>query len=216
MYDYRNMNMSRDEYVKHCTLQKAKTKEKNMCDVLRRIQNKSAQDLLDMIGQSVSVPVDLKALLGKINMSCKPYDFSAIESSLNLIAESDACQILGALATKGNRAVILYKKNDDINDFEYRVTVAHELGHSCLGHYNISDATVNYRHEGEVCDEKEQAANVFACELLIPEKELMDIIDRLILPSVSALARIFAVPEYIMYARLKYLNVRNSIIGYNY
>ena len=125
---------------------------------------------------------------------------------------------MGALVTNGNNAVILYREQDQIDGHRSRFTIAHELGHCCLAHYQVNEATVHlsFRHERTTDNIQEVAANIFAGELLVPKTTLESVIDELILPSVQTLADIFAVSTSVMLERLKYLKITTNIIGYNY
>ena len=212
------MTMSRFEYNNHFNLQKEK-RVSIMCRPISEIRGKSANYLLELSGQQQSIPVDVKALLRKLKISCMPYDFSTIEAALN--ADEDISRdihILGALATNGDRAAIYCRKEDEEGGHRYRFTIAHELGHCCLAHFPIDGATVHYvfRMDDESTDPKEIAANIFAGELLIPQDSLENVIKELLLPDVQTLADIFAVSRNVMLARLKYLNISKNIVGYNY
>lgn len=189
-----------------------------MCKPISNIRGKTAQDLLTLSGQGESVPVDLKALLNKLNISCMAYDFTSLDEAREkegLCAAGDA--ILGALVTNGNNAVIFYRKQDQEEGHRYRFTIAHELAHACLDHYVIGDASVHlaYRSEKLSDDPKEYAANVFAGQLLIPRSALEIVLGELIQPTVEALASIFAVSENVMIARLKHLEIFDKVTASN-
>ena len=65
---------------------------------------------------------------------------------------------------------------------------------------------MEFRRDGEVNDENERRANVFAGELLIPIHQLESVSKRLLLPTVKNLAEVFEVSETVMLGRLKHLN----------
>ena len=189
-----------------------------MCKPISAIRGKTAQELLELCGQQDSVPVDLKALLKKLNISCLAYDFSDLEAARGNFEDSpDDNPILGALATNGDKAVIFYRKKDQKESHRYRFTIAHELAHACLEHYSIGKSTVHlaFRHEKNHDDRQEIDANIFAGQLLIPKNSLERILGELIFPSLQALAEIFAVSTNVMRARLDCLKVTVNISGYN-
>lgn len=188
-----------------------------MCKPISDIRNKSAQDLLQMSGQIDKVPIDLKALLSKLKISCLARDFTSLEIARRKADDtSEVNPILGALVTNGDHAVIFYRQEDQKDGHRYRFTIAHELAHACLAHYPIEQKTVHitYRHE-KTDSSKEIDANIFAGELLVPEKMLRKVISDLIFPSVQALADVFAVSKTVMFARLEYLKISENISGYN-
>lgn len=213
-----NMNLSQEEYKLYCIKQR-KMSVTTMCKPVSAIRNKSAQELLDLGGQSDKVPVDLGKILKKINISCFSYDFSELEKAKYGASNTDNINhILGALVTNRDNAAILYREQDAIDSHRQRFTIAHELGHCCLAHYPINDSTVHlaFRQEQDNDDIREIAANIFAGELLIPRMSLEKILDELILPSVQTLADIFAVSYNVMLERLKYLKINADIMGYSY
>lgn len=174
-----------------------------MCAPIEKIRNMSAMELLAYCNQENSIPVDLKAILEKIGISALKKDFSNTD-------------ILGALAIKKNNAAIFYNQNDAKDGHRYRFTIAHELAHCCLAHYDDSkdDVHYQYRTTGKELDATEIAANIFAGELLIPKKALEEVISKLLLPSVEVLADIFAVSDNVMLARLDHLFNSGSLNFY--
>lgn len=185
-----------------------------MCKPISNIRGKSAQELLALGGQSDAIPVDLKALLNKLNISCMAFDFTSLDEAREkegLSESGDA--ILGALVTNGNNAVIFYRIQDQEEGHRYRFTIAHELAHACLDHYEIGEASIHlaYRSEKLANDRKEYDANVFAGQLLIPRSALERVLGELIQPTVEVLASIFAVSENVMVARLKHLELFDKV-----
>lgn len=176
-----------------------------------KLYNKSAAQVLELTGQSRSVPVNLKKILKYFNISAIPKDFSEIDEKLQ--KKIPNINVLGVFVSSNEEAAIFYSNKSDEDSHRYRFTVAHELAHCCL---QGEKSHIEFRIEGVEPDEDELAANTFAGALLIPENSLNKVIDELIVPSVSALADIFEVSENVMRARLDYLGVKNSILGYNY
>lgn len=209
-----NMSMSQRQYMQYSAKQR-EIKVSTMCRPISAIRGKSAQDILRLCKQENSIPVDLTAILSKLGISSMAFDFSGMESSIEACSKGN--HILGALATNGNRAAIFYNADDDEDGHRYRFTIAHELGHCCLNHFPVDGSTTHlvFRTDGVTDDENEVAANIFAGQLLIPRMSLLDVINRLYAPSVKNLADIFNVSEPVMRERLKYLNLKEKILGYN-
>lgn len=201
--NYVNMRMPQFEYEQYCKCQLAKEVQ-CMCKVINNIMGKSAEELLQMSKQSDVIPVSLTKILNTVGISCLPFDFKGDTN------------ILGALVCVGNNAAIFYRKDDPRDGHRYRFTVAHELAHCCLQHINTQHGSVHYRKETDNENEDEIAANIFAGELLIPEKSLRNALEELLLPSLKLLAQMFAVSENVMRARLDYLEVKRKVIGYNF
>lgn len=179
-----------------------------MCRPIANIVGKTSQELLEISGQTNNIPVDLKAILQKLKISCLPLDFSNWEKG------SDC--ILGALVINGDEAVIYYNMKNQVEGHRYRFTIAHEIAHCCLNHYKVEKKGVFLFRTENTYTPDEIAANIFAGELLIPKDSLEKIIDQLVFPSVKALAEIFSVSQSVMLARLKYLNINKNIAGFNY
>lgn len=178
-----------------------------MCAPIAAIRYKTPEELLALCDQTDSIPVDLDRLLKRIKISCKKRQFPDVRNG------SSSVRVLGALVTNGDNAIIYYDENSSRHRF--RFTIAHELAHCCLAHYNIGASSVHFRLEGDPSDELECDANIFAGKLLIPEQSLIKVLSQLLLPSVRALADIFDVSENVMLARLRTLKLDNSILGYN-
>lgn len=181
-----------------------------MCKPISRIRGKEPQELLEICNQKDTVPVDLKAMLNKLNISCVAFDFSAFDEARKqegVSVEDDPT--LGALVTNGDSAVIFYRKQDQEEGHRYRFTIAHELAHACLDHYNIGESSVHlaYRKKNSSNDSIEYAANVFAGRLLIPRVTLEAVMSKLIHPTIESLASIFEVSQNVMRSRLKFLEI---------
>lgn len=205
------------EYAAYC-LKKNAEKRTIMCKPIERIQNMSAQQLLEYCGQEDAVPVDLNAILRKVGISALPMDFTEMEAQYRKMdGVSPDAKILGLTATKNDNAAIFYSEKYKKDSHRCRFTIAHELAHCCLSDPGLRERGwhLEFRTDEEP-NEDEMAANVFAGELLIPKKKLYEIIDQLLLPSVYTLAKVFDVADTVMLARLKYLRPNESIVGYNY
>lgn len=213
-HSFCNMSMSIRQYVQYNAKQK-EIKVSTVCKPISAIRGMDASEILELCRQENSIPVDVTAILKKLGISCLAFDFSKLESQIPECFNGN--HILGALATKGDKAAIFYSVDDKRDSHRYRFTIAHEIGHCCLNHIDTNKALPHlmFRKDGEANSKKEIAANIFAGELLIPENSLMSIIDELLIPSVSTLAEIFDVSDKVMLARLKYLKLKKKIVGYN-
>lgn len=172
------------------------------------LYKKTADDILRACDQEDSVPVDIKAILEKLNISAIPLDFYEMEKKLK--GKYRDRKILGAMMSTDDKAAIFYNQNDKKDSHRARFTVAHELAHCCL---HGPDPHIEFRMDGECESEEELAANTFAGELLIPEKSLQKIIAQLIVPSITALADIFDVSFNVMKNRIIHLKWNDKVTG---
>ena len=172
-----------------------------MCRILKNIQGKTATELLKLYDISMEPPIDLSGLLEKIGISTKGIDFSQIEAKANYAQG----RILGAAISKGDNLTIFYRKQDTEN--RQRFTIAHELAHCCLHSKNLEQNHIELRENAENKSYREKDADIFAGELLIPQKSLVQIYDNLLVPSLSLLAEVFKVSTNVMAARLDYLSM---------
>ncbi len=174
----------------------------NMCDILKKLSGKSAEQLL--IENNIDMtkpPIDIRKLVSSLGISVLKRDFSDIEER----AGAPNGSILGATISRGNELTVFYQSNATYN--RMRFTVAHELAHCCLHSENLEMRHVELRFDvGKSYDEHEKEANIFAGALLIPRKLLDQEYKKFIIPSLSALAELFQVSESVMAARLDYLN----------
>lgn len=173
----------------------------NMCNILEKIKNKNAIDLLKEYSIKLEPPIDIASLLDKIGISVIAKDFSDIEKQSGCKPGS----ILGAAISKGDNLAIFYRKADTYNRKIF--TIAHELGHCCKHSKNLKISHVELRTTIDIHDSHEIEANIFAGELLIPEELLMEKYKEFIIPSLNALSLIFRVSSNVMAARLDYLGL---------
>mgnify|MGYP002509906246 CR=1 FL=1 len=177
-----------------------------MCKILEKIKDKSANDLLLEYEMSLEPPIDIFDLVQKIGITVLSKDFSEIEKIQNVKKNS----ILGAAFSIQEDLAIFYKESDSLHRRNF--TIAHELAHCCFDCPSNEAAHIEYRINSianldEHQIEKEKRANIFAGELLIPEVSLRKIHRKMIIPSLTELARIFDVSTSVMAARLDYLRM---------
>ena len=179
-------------------------KIKNM--IIENLRDKTPNDLLNYAGID-SVPVDLVKLFEKLQISVLPTDFANIEQVAEM---KDTIKKRGKILAsvllrnsgKANEEVgILFKKDDSIE--RMRFTVAHELGHCCLHTDAVAEGYAMFSCENDICtdeEEFEERADIFAGELLIPDKFLKEFYYRG--DDINYLARCFVVPVDVMKKRL--------------
>lgn len=172
-----------------------------MCKILKKLQGKSPSELMEMYQITPEPPIDLNSMLNKIGISALAIDFSTIETSNGL----DRGEILGATVSTGDNLSIFYREEDTEN--RQRFTIAHELAHCCLHSSNLMNSHIELRTNEEDKADREKKADIFAGELLIPEKSLIRVYNKLLSPSLNALAKIYKVSTNVMSARLDFLGL---------
>lgn len=88
-----------------------------------------------------------------------------------------------------------------------RFSLAHELGHHCLGHNTDSSLMISDRN---LYDKQELEANYFAAQLLMPEQIFSTLKDKGVQLNVTDIATYFKVSKEAAQKRLQTLNKRNS------
>ena len=171
-----------------------------MCKTLNLLAEKTSKDLLELLGDSVTLPIDIERILNKLGIEYFDYDFSVIEKRM-----SGDDKILGAALVDGDDIIILCR--DEATPNRKRFTLAHELAHCCLDAQNLKEGHVEYRSDRCSNDLTEFNANVFAGELLIPKNLLDDEYNKMIAPLSDVLAKIFGVSINVMEKRLEYLEM---------
>ena len=172
-----------------------------LCEILKKINGRTALELLEMYNIPLKPPIQLSKLLINIGISTLGIDFTDIEDAANY----EHGRILGAAISKGENLTIFYRKSDSKN--RQRFTIAHELAHCCLHTNALKQNHIELREEFCNKTEKEKEADIFAGELLIPEPLLKNVYDQFYVPSLKSLARIFNVSTNVMAARLNYLSM---------
>lgn len=171
-----------------------------MCTILKEIGGLSASELLKKYDIDLTPPINLSDLIKKIGISSYPWDFSQVEDAVGY----KRGDIVGAALSEKDDLHIMYAKGLSSN--RSRFTVAHELGHCCLHAEDLKinhlELRLNNHH-----DKREEAANIFAGELLIPKEPLMNVYQRLLRPSISTLSEIFSVSYNVMKKRLARLDI---------
>ena len=172
-----------------------------MCKILRNLSGRKAEEILELYADAYSLPIDIEKIVKDMGIKIEDIDFTELEKKHELPI---GC-ILGATIADGEDVIILNRKNSSRN--RKRFTIAHEIAHCCLHTDSLMEQHVEFRRENSDADPKEHLANIFAGELLIPEKQLKGIYSQLLLPKLSTLVEIFKVSSSVMAARLDYLNL---------
>lgn len=173
-----------------------------MCEVLDRIKNKTADELLQDYNISAKPPINLSLLLKNIGIIAVPFDFTEIEKKLNY----QKGDISGIIYAQKDNLGIFYCATDSLN--RTRFTIAHEIAHCCLHSESLKTRHIELRSEQNKNDPKEYNANIFAGELLIPKTSLIKIYEQFIIaPPLSTLSKIYEVSTAVMAARLDYLEM---------
>lgn len=171
-----------------------------MCKKLDKLNNKTAQELLKLLGDNPSIPINIDELLKTLSIKVSPYPFSKIEKQLNT---KDT--ILGMALVDDDDIIILYREGDTEN--RKRFTIAHELAHCCLNAQRLKNGHIELRSDQLSNNKDEYAANVFAGELLIPRNKLEEEYLNMVAPLSDVLAKTFGVSTNVMEKRLEYLKM---------
>lgn len=184
---------------------------------LTQLRDMTAAEILQKYEEPGGLAVDIAKILYILDIKVIPFDFTELEKSAlvsKLVQEKGL--ILGVALMHDEKLAIFYRKGIPLN--QARFTLAHELAHCCQ---HIKEGTtyhIEFRQDENSGEKKEEEANIFAGELLIPEDRLLYAYNKLILPYSASLAKLFYVPINLMESRLKrlkfpYYNIRNEYIG---
>lgn len=124
------------------------------------------------------LPVDVEALCKRIGIKIQYVDFCEIERKVKL-------EISGAIQRQGNACRILI--NEDYSEERARFVIAHELGHYYLHNKDETRRIVASFPKDK--SPKENAANKFAAELLMPEKLVRQEYEKTVIPVSNSLAK---------------------------
>ena len=188
--------MKRSSYLYENAIKRCRERKENiMCEKLKELRGMSAEDILRKAGQEGAAPVDMDKVFSVLKLYKQGRDFSDIEE-----IEGQG-KISGLVILIGNDVEIFFNSNDDLQ--QKRFTAAHEIGHCCLHGESLKNDYIEFLHNDGFENEHEEQASIFAARLLVPQKSLVMVYNRLIKPAVSILSEIFQVPESLMELRLK-------------
>ena len=110
------------------------------------------------------LPVDLQRITDHLGLRVYYAEFR--DPSISGMLITDPARVPGD-ATPGDNGTIFLKKGEYTP--RSRFTLAHEIGHFCLGHHNGGVIEDYYRGRSDgYTDPKEAEANEFAADLLMP------------------------------------------------
>lgn len=109
----------------------------------------------------------------------------------------------GSLTKQGEEWIVRVNKSH--NKARQRFTIGHELGHYVYHKDDENDFVDTAFFRGKATDNLEYTANRFASELLMPEEEVRQLIDKENVRSVADLAQRFGVSSAAMLHRVKEL-----------
>lgn len=174
-----------------------------MCKKLRELDGLSPDEIL-LISGIDSYPVDMQRILKKLGIRSDSMNFGDIEELIPGVVKSRG-SILGAVTIIGDDVNIFYREGS--TDNRKRFTLAHELAHCCLNASSLKKGHLEFRFDERTSDPKELAANIFAGQLLIPERPLRKMYDSMVVPASDVMAHEFEVSTHVMEARLTHLGL---------
>lgn len=191
--------------------------------IIKRVQNKSATDILQSYSEELSYPIDIVGIASKFGFSVSGINFTELEKNdvFKDLVDSRG-HILGAVYIDSEDAQILYnteliddgrfsglsdeKKKENLRKRQ-RFTVAHEIAHCCLHMSSEETVHIEFRNDqANNTNAKEKAANIFAGELLMPTKIMVALGDvfNYRFP-VNKLSELFFVSRNVVRARIQHL-----------
>ena len=201
--------MNKEVYERGLKRIRALKRVENMCDKLKKLAGKSADDILKEVGMDNAIPVNMDELMRRLNIKVYDYDFDTLEKTKDMKKLVNSLgNIWGMVLTVEQEIVIFLRKGLETNG--KRFTIAHELAHCCLDGDNLGERHFEFRttiFSADPCNKKEIKANTFAGELLMPEKALREYCSEFIVPEVNAIANKFKVSVAVAEARLKHLKI---------
>ncbi|MEX0799862.1 MAG: ImmA/IrrE family metallo-endopeptidase [Dehalococcoidia bacterium] len=157
-----------------------------------RESRQRAKNILEMFRVN-EPPTDVHGIAGELGFMVIPYDFPEDTSAMLLIRED--AKVIGV--------------NENHAEVRQRFSIAHELGHYLNGHedFTVRGGQEKIRVDGEFDftdpqQRREQEANEFAAELLMPESMLKRDIAAAGRLDVPALTKRYNVSEQAMWIQL--------------
>ena len=174
--------------------------------MLEELSQTSVEDLIVRFELDKFFPVDLNAVFKCYDIVLKPTDFKSLESNpsvLNNVYTKGS--VLGAVRIVNNQIFIFYKKGDSPQ--RQKFVIAYELAQCCLHAKEIASSGHNcYRLELESPLNKDDAAYLFASELMVPQSIIDKIYATVKCPNINGFVKEFDVPKDVAINRLKRLN----------
>jgi Zn-dependent peptidase ImmA (M78 family) len=114
-------------------------------------------------GFGFDLPIDIKALLQPLN--------------IKLIYDNLGSEYLGCCAIKGLKKIIIINECLKSQYERERFTIGHEIGHLVLHHGKSVCSKYDF-NEIKLTHQKENDANEFSSELLLPQKAMMEYLSK--------------------------------------
>lgn len=120
--------------------------------------------------------------------------------------DSFVAQMLRKASEKGLKEKYFIFINNQVPLVRKRFTIAHEIGHIVLKHFERSEFIYVF-HKGECQNYFEEEANLFAGELLVPYSFLKQAIFHYNIRDIHSLAKFFNVSEQVMSIKVQQYNL---------
>lgn len=166
---------------------------------VQELQNKPISEIVKVLEIEDSVPLDLTKLAHTLNVSVLGKDFGA--------TRIDGEKIICAFVTncKGN-SCIFYR-------CEFLSNTAQIMIARTFAKYIITGNNNFFITQSTKFSEREK---MLTYEMLMPESQVKDVVDKLILPTTYVLADIFHVSQEFVKQRLDKMHVNRQIGNYHY
>ena len=189
-----------------------KKRRKEMCKKLKQIHDLKANDILHnyRLQRASHEYINITDVLDFLEIDYNVINFEELEKSLFLKGNDD---ILGMACSEGDEVRILYSDTLDAKDTNY--VLAHELAHCCL-HLPVSaEFHVELKVKNDIYSsflskplknnriaKKENEADLFAADLLIPTDLFVEYLNKAESFSVKDISNHFNVPELLVHKKI--------------
>lgn len=183
-----------------------KLRKKEMETTLVNVQElkyKTISEIIKELNVEYSVPVDLKNLGCKLQVSIVPLDFDD--------HRLDGEKIICAFVTNEKGHSCIFYNVELSEDYEF-----------VAGRHGIIQAFVKYIITGDnnffitQSTYFSQREKMLTYEMLMPKSQVEDVLYQLIMPTTYSLAKIFGVSQSFVKHRLDQMYIRRKIGNYNY
>ena len=176
--------------------------KRTMCKKLKELSGMSASKILELYAHDSNYyAVDMQTIMNNIGVPVLLFDFSDLNQKLSH-------NIYGAIVLlKDNLAVLVSNK---CTKEEQRFILAHELAHCCLHGATLKKTKIEFASDFDSSDLHEEEAHSFADQLLLPEKDFIDVCKQFDSKNidVETVADIFCVPRSSVIRRIKALGLQ--------
>ena len=171
-----------------------------MCKKLNELSGMTPANILEKYPTDPDTyAVDMRDIMKKIGVSVITYDFSSISAR-------NKKNVIGAILLSGDKLAVFI--SNKLSQAEQRFVLAHELGHCCKHASTLETQKIEFACDLESKDCHEHEADLFADELLLPEKEFREVCAKFTgNKDIPLLAEIFCVPSACIRRRLASLDI---------